>query len=1187
MHHFIISYLEDSMSRSVKATVNPDLESISEIKFVSNRVLTAYPSILMFIPVSIIRQYTRPLSLYFLIIGGLLFIREIAPYDPMSQLIPVFLVLSIAVFRETMQELDRQREDKRINTQKTRVNRAGNWLETNWEDVVVGDVVMVDADLPAPADLVMVASSSSGNTAYIQTTNLDGETNYKSRSGVEKALVAIDMMTKGIDMGYERAEIIIHAEAPRSDLDWFEGQAVFQFTDPEKGRAMIDNVRSTQSNLSEGEMTGTSTVRPDSPSSQKLQVERLSIRNFIPREAVVRGTDWIIGVAVYTGTDSKVMLGNDRPAYKTSKIDRMTDKLVAVILFLQFSLSIFIGTAGGLSGVAVPRWWIDMALSESSIVRGLLDGLAAIILITQMIPISLIISLEIAKVYQAKLMEADVAMPGMRAPSQALNDDLGQIGYVLSDKTGTLTSNELVLKVATVHGKAYPDLTSLRSAAKTNPNAAMFRDALSICHDVAPNWSSDIVSKSKSEITQSITDLRKEAKKHRSVMEESSGHITPVDDGGQLPLGMSYCGASPDEICFVTACAAHLGIVLHKRSHGEMVFTEYRQGQPREFTQKILRMFEFDNARRRSSVVVMGSDSKSVTVFVKGSDDGMLDRCLSETEEEKLVLKETEASLNFYAKQSLRTLVFASKTMSLIEWESLVNRYQLDAKGLMEEVESRLTLLGCTGTEDRLQDGVPGCIQRMRIAGIAVWMITGDKLDTAIEISKNANLIGAGMRIVTIDLGTEELAEEKLIALEKELSLEGVEVAAVVTGRSIRYYEKKTRFITALLKCKSVVVCRSTKDQKALMVELVQRAVNREVLVLGIGDGANDVPMIKKADVGIGIAGKEGRQAAQNADYTITQFSHLDRLLQFHGRLNYVRTSKMVLYFIFKNLVLCLPFVVHSAIVSMYSSSALISSSMGLSFNTFLTAMPVFALGLVERDVSPNDHLIGFSGIKAHDLAQAYPRLYMTGRNNHMFGRYLLGTMFVSAVMTGCWIYLSIVGPLVSSAVSWTGWVADHWGVSDLYFFAVFLVDSAAVFIISEGVTWPMAITLFYSLFSAITFLISNAYDAANPGGVAFFELIRYTIIMAPTLLIAAAPPVLLGIAAKNWKFRFDPTARMIWQEAKERADLRRAAMKKMDSSPKHVKSTLSNKYKSMFQSGKSVFFNPDELDPLMNTKSN
>jgi phospholipid-translocating P-type ATPase (flippase) len=1068
----------------------------------------------------------------------LLFIKEISPYNPITQLIPVLLVLSVSVFRETLQELDRQREDRRLNLQKTRVNFEGEWVETNWKDVCVGDLVMVLVDQPSPADLVMIASSSAGNTAYIQTTNLDGETNFKSRCGIDKAASAIDMMTS-TDRSGPMPEITVKAEPPRSDLDWFQGEISFQHFED---------------------------------SSPKQQVETLSVRNFIPREGVVRGTDWIIGIVTYTGKDTKVLLGNQRPDYKTSKIDRMTDQLVMVILFLQFSIAIYMGVSGALATTTTPHWWLDDALSPSTFLRAIFDALSCVILITQMIPISLIISLEIAKVYQAKLMEGDVEIPATRAASQALNDDLGQIGYVLSDKTGTLTSNELVLKVATIEGKPYPDLSSVRLAGKTNHHVELFIEALAVCHDVSPTWTT--VEAPSASARKSILSMKSDAKKHRS-LKENSGATTPLDESGLssarnvLPPGLSFCGSSPDEICLVTACAENLGLTLHKRTHSYLVFTHVEKG---EISYKIVRFFEFDNLRRRSSIVILNECDDSVSVFVKGSDDAVLPRCLPSP-----ATSETEASLQFYARQSLRTLVFGHKKMTKTDWDQMVAQYPV-SKDLIEEVESGLTLLGCTGTEDRLQDGVQGSIQRMRTAGISVWMITGDKLDTAIEISKSANLIAPTMKVITFDIA-EDLEGDFTCLHDLEVAVEVTQVAAVVTGRSIRHLVKTDRFINGLLKCKSVVVCRSTKDQKAQMVELVQHTVKGKVLVLAIGDGANDVPMIKKADVGIGIAGKEGRQAAQNADYIISQFSHLDRLLLFHGRLNYVRTSKMVLYFLFKNLVLCLPFVIHAAVVSLFSSSALMTSTMGLSFNAMLTALPVFALGLVERDVSPNDHLVSVDGIKGHELAQAYPRLYVTGRENRMFSRYLLGSMFVASVLCGCWIYLCSVGPLVSTAINADGYPGDHWGVSDVYFLCVFIVDTASVLIISDGVTTPMTLTIVYSTVGCITFLISNALDPSTLGGFSLWELITKTVLAFPIILIASLPPILTGIAGKGWKYRFDPTARMVWQEAKERADKRRAVLRKMDNSPKNVREKIQNQYKAVLNSGRSFFYRPDDAD--------
>lgn len=1167
------------MSRSIKANVTGHRDGEYIIPFPSNRVQNAYPSLLVFIPISVTRQYLRPLSFYFLVICALAFVKEISPFHPMSQFIPVVLVLSVSVFRETIQEKRRQEEDLRVNTQTARVNRSGKWVETKWEDMAVGDVVMIASDSPSPADMVMVASSSPGNSAYIQTTNLDGESNFKPRFGIDKAVATLDLMTAPIQTEQRRPELIIHAEAPRSDLDWFQAEAVFHLmSNKEIDMAEVDPSDPLSPSSRKGEMLKMNAV----------EVCQLTVKNFIPREATIKGAEWIIGVIVYTGPDTKVLLGQQKPQYKMSKIDKITNQLVLLIMFLQVSISSLIA-GGAIIADLQPRWWLNLTRDSRyeypTALLGFFSFFACMLLITMMIPISMVISLEIAKVYQAVFMRRDEAMPGAATPSQALNDDLGQIGYILSDKTGTLTSNELVLKVATVNGVAYPDLVSLgkENDAKKNPIVLLFVDALSLCHDIAPNWSSNQETTSKVTSMSSIGGMKSVANKERAIR---SGASTPA--GGDLPSleGLSYCGESPDEMCLVSACSNFLGKTMTKRSQSGIVIFDHGMRISRRWG--IVRMNSFDNARRRSSIIVSKPPPESISsqeqqgddsyyVFVKGSDDAVMPCCRFESVDEKKNRDVCQNMINKYAKESLRTLVFGFKRISKSQLLKLDSTFTSPDK-LLSELESGLTLLGCTGTEDRLQEGVPGSIERLRIAGIAVWMITGDKLDTAVEISKSANLISPQMNVVTIDIETEAKGgDDRELALNR-LKAANDNVAAVITGRSIRHlvtHDNDDEFIQILLQCKSVVVCRSTKDQKAQMVSLIQKVIKGQVLVLAIGDGANDVPMIKKADVGVGIAGKEGRQAAQNADYVVTQFKHLERLVLFHGRLNYVRTSKMVLYFLFKNLVLSFPFAIHTVISTLFSSSMLVTSTVGMSFNTVLTSIPVFVLGLLERDVSPNDRLISFASVSAHALAQAYPKLYMTGRQNRMFTRRLLGSVFVSALLIGTWIYMICLLPLGGLyTTNSQGKMLHHWDVSVAYFIGVFTVDTAAAVLISEGLTMPMVFAVAFSAFACVTFLISDAFDASSPAGKSLWILITEAPIGLPILLLAFLPPIMVGVGVKSWKYRFDPTARMVWQEAKHRADRRRAAL---SSSPSSRKAEIAAQ--DIIYGEKSVFYRPEEFE--------
>jgi phospholipid-translocating P-type ATPase (flippase) len=1190
------------MTRSVAARVSPRREDEFALHFPRNGVQNAYPSLLIFIPISVVRQYIKPLSFYFLAVCALAFVKELSPFDPFTQLIPVLIVLSISVFRECMQEIARQKEDKRVNSQKTRINRDGKWVEVDWEDVIVGDVILIPSDSPCPADIVVVATSSPGNSAYIQTTNLDGETNFKPRFGIDKAIVTLDLMTSPtLPPGHSRRpELIIHAEAPRSDLDWFQADAVFHVS-----QAVEVSVQETEPVSPSGDSslpelvpvnTASSPLNTRSIRLEPIEVSQLTVKNFIPREAVVKGTEWVIGVVIYTGLETKVLLGQQKPAYKVSKIDRITNQLVLLIMFLQIAVSSMVA-AGTYASTWIPKWWLPDD-QHSTFVKLLFSGLSSMLLITMMIPISLVISLEIAKVYQAKFMESDVLIPGTKTPSQALNDDLGQIGYILSDKTGTLTTNTLVLKECTIGGTVYPDLVSIRRAFDgRNEKVTMFVNALSVCHDIAPNWSGDIAESGAMQMS-SIWAMKRQTNKEREIR---SGSSTP---GGEIASGMTYCGESPDEICLVQSCAKDFGQILTKRTQSGITITSpsgtvVRWG--------IERFYGFDNLRRRSSVIVSRPEiygPDKFIVFVKGSDDAVLPKCQFGEDERN----STENSLKIYAKKSLRTLVLGYKFITRSELQKLELNHGNKRSDLIEAVESGLTLLGCTGTEDRLQDGVQGSIHRMRVAGIAIWMITGDKLDTAVEISKSANLLTPEMETVLIDiedipvdispshsmLSTVSHFPKWLNVDQRDVCLSRLEtalrqsnqVAAIITGRSIRHLvtdgtPPDTRLIDCLLMCKSVVVCRSTKDQKAQVVRLIQVAVKREALVLSIGDGANDVPMIKQADVGVGIEGKEGRQAAQNADYVITQFSHLERLLLFHGRLNYVRTSKMVLYFLFKNLVLTFPFVLHQIISAMYSSSVLVSSTIGMSFNTLLTSVPVFAIGLMERDVSPNDRLVGFGSVSAQELAQLYPRLYMTGRQNRMFTRRLLGTLFVAAALVGTWIYMFSILPTTDVyAVNGDGFLTDHWSMAEVYFIGVFVVDTAAAVLISDGVTMPMVLAIVYSAIACLGFFFSDALDTNNPAGLGLYEFMTQTWVFVPIVSMICVPPIALGVGLKAWRSRFNPTARMVWQEAKYRADRRRAVLKKARKAKSMDQSqSILKRNQSLTEHRMSFIYDPDNME--------
>lgn len=222
-----------------------------------------------------------------------------------------------------------------------------------------------------------------------------------------------------------------------------------------------------------------------------------------------------------------------------------------------------------------------------------------------------------------------------------------------------------------------------------------------------------------------------------------------------------------------------------------------------------------------------------------------------------------------------------------------------------EEIERNMLLMGGTAIEDRLQDGVPETIAELAKSGIKLWVLTGDKTETAINIGFACNLLSNDMDLIILQAqNREDTAEQLKAALRETEASSSTKRALVIDGTTLKYaLEPKTKDMVLELgmRCVSVLCCRVSPKQKAQVVMLVKKGL--KVMTLAIGDGANDVSMIQAANVGVGISGLEGRQAVMASDYAIAQFRFLRKLLLVHGRWSYLRTSEMIMGFFYKNIV--------------------------------------------------------------------------------------------------------------------------------------------------------------------------------------------------------------------------------------------------------------------------------------------
>nr|XP_009683885.1 PREDICTED: probable phospholipid-transporting ATPase VB isoform X1 [Struthio camelus australis] len=484
-----------------------------------------------------------------------------------------------------------------------------------------------------------------------------------------------------------------------------------------------------------------------------------------------------------------------------------------------------------------------------------------------------------------------------------------------------------------------------------------------------------------------------------------------------LPPEFCYEAESPDEAALVYAAQAYSFTLVSRTP--EQVTVRLPQGTLLTFD--ILYTLGFDSVRKRMSVVVRHPITKEIIVYTKGADSVVMDLLedpvkadLNTQKRMRRIRDKTQKHLDYYARDGLRTLCIAKKILNEDDFQKWAN-FRREAEAaidnrdelLMEtaqHLETKLTLLGATGIEDRLQEGVPDTIAALREAGIQIWVLTGDKQETAVNIAYSCKLLNQRDTVFTINTENKETCESLLnLTLEEvrksydvekprrkffgiiptSLSVSGApspEFGLVIDGRTLNVIFQgglEKTFLALTKHCRSVLCCRSTPLQKSMVVKLVRRQL--KVMTLSIGDGANDVSMIQAADVGIGISGQEGMQAVMASDFAISRFKHLKKLLLVHGHWCYARLAKMVIYFFYKN-VSYVNLLFWYQFFCGFSGATMIDYWQMIFFNLFFTSMPPILFGILDRDISA-ETLLGL------------PELYKNGQNSEI---YKLSTFIVT-----------------------------------------------------------------------------------------------------------------------------------------------------------------------------------------------
>ncbi|XP_047398191.1 probable phospholipid-transporting ATPase IM isoform X3 [Sciurus carolinensis] len=826
-----------------------------------------------------------------------------------------------------------------------------------WMNVKVGDIVKLENNQFVAADLLLLSSSEPHGLCYIETAELDGETNLK----VRHALSVTSELGEDISR-LARFDGIVVCESPNNKLDKFTGVL-----------------------------------------SWKDSKHSLNNQKIILRGCVLRNTSWCFGMVIFAGPDTKLMQNSGKTKFKRTSIDRLMNTLVLWIfgflvclgIILAIGNSIWENQVGGQFRTFL--FWNEG--EKNSVFSGFLTFWSYIIILNTVVPISLYVSVEVIRLGHSYFINWDRKMyySGKATPAEArtttLNEELGQIEYIFSDKTGTLTQNVMTFKKCSINGRIYGEVHDDvgHKKAITKKKESVDFSVKTQTERTFQLFDHSLMESIKLGDPQVHEFLRLLALCHTVMSEENNA--------GQL----IYQVQSPDEGALVTA-ARNFGFIFKSRTPETITIEELGT----LVTYQLLAFLDFNNIRKRMSVIVR-NPAGQIKLYSKGADTILFEKLHPSNEG---LLSLTSDHLSEFAGEGLRTLVIAYRELDdkyFKEWHKMLedanaatDKRDERITGLYEEIERDLMLLGATAIEDKLQEGVIETVTSLSLANIKIWVLTGDKQETAINIGYACNLLTDDMNDVFVISGNtavevrEELrkAKENLFGQNRsfsnghvvsenkqQLELDSVveetitgDYALVINGHSLAHAlesDVKNDLLELACLCKTVVCCRVTPLQKAQVVELVKK--HRNAVTLAIGDGANDVSMIKSAHIGVGISGQEGLQAVLASDYSFAQFRYLQRLLLVHGRWSYFRMCKFLCYFFYKNFAFTL---VHFwfGFFCGFSAQTVYDPWFITLFNIVYTSLPVLAMGIFDQDVSDQNSM-------------DCPQLYEPGQLNQLFNK--------------------------------------------------------------------------------------------------------------------------------------------------------------------------------------------------------
>ena len=866
-------------------------------------------NVFTFFPITLFNQFRQFGNLFYLIMTITQFIPTLAVGFLFTYIAPLAFVVAVSMGKELYDDINRRIQDKKTNSTKiTIIISTGNSVqraEKNASDLQIGDVVELKKDGRVPADLVVLKTfnEAKDNQAFIRTDQLDGETDWKLRKapGITQNMDESKLFSSSLEYEYE----------PPSKL-------IYEFKGVVKCKT------------EEGD-----------------KKEPLNLENTMWASTVV-ASQKVIGVVIYTGKETRAKMNLSTPKLKLGILDQEINRLNLYLFVITFIVAFIITCAKGFNS----NFFFNL--------------IKYIVLFCAIIPISLRVNLDVSKTYFSIRINRDKEIKDTIARNSTIPEELGRISYVFTDKTGTLTKNEMIFKIIAMDSEVFneekfADLKQILSDECQEGNDAPMLDLIKK-QNIIPenNLSTSNISNSDSNLISTSLKgnepkMKKSLKRHRNKLIRDAitamclcNNVTPIVDDNDNSK-MTYQASSPDEVALVKF-AETLDMKLVARTDKLITIVD-AAGNEEEFD--VLANFPFSSDTKRMGIILKNRKHGHIIYYLKGAENVMM----------RFVKPDSVTTISEHAEnlatKGLRTLVLTEKLISQEDFDEWNKEYE-EAKTSMEDrqkkiaevvakLENNMEFLCVTGVEDLLQNDVATTIDNLRNAGMKVWMLTGDKVETATCISISAGLKAKTHKIYTIkndeiksEAKNEEKPPENVLLSKFEEYKRKINIDPhlfIIDGDTLDLALKnceKDFFETAML-APSVVCCRCSPTQKRIIVKTIKKYTDARTAA--VGDGGNDVAMIQEADVGIGIVGKEGLQASLAADYSIMEFRSLNMLLLWFGRIAYKNTSMMSNFIILRGLIIAFNQFIFSCIFY-FNPVPLYSGFLSFGYSTIFTSLP-------------------------------------------------------------------------------------------------------------------------------------------------------------------------------------------------------------------------------------------------------